>query len=300
MQWLDRTPQQQWPEFVRGDIGYGTQTWMLELESKGVRYLFKLRQSKKVKELIAFCELDSEWQRGLGKWQYFESQLQLSGWDCPRRVVIYRRAHTRKAQPKKPAMALEGTCAQQTEFTNLELVEDAALIYEYAVYVTDLERAASQVRGLYNPRGDNENCYDELKNHWGWGGFTLRDLARSELMANLVALIYNLWSVYIKLVDPLLAREAITSRPMYLMHPAKVSTHQSQRTLTIFCAHSEIRQIQERLEEAAQRLKNWAQLTAEQLKKANVWMRVITHILLNHHTIGARDSRAPPALTTAT
>ena len=77
---------------MRGDIGYGTQTWMLELESKGVRYLFKLRQSKKVKELIAFCELESEWQRGLGKWQYFESQLQLSGWDCPRRVVIYRRA----------------------------------------------------------------------------------------------------------------------------------------------------------------------------------------------------------------
>ena len=85
-----------------------------------------------------------------------------------------------------------------------------------------------------------------------------------------------------------------------LMHPAKVSTHQSQRTLTIFCAHSEIKQIQERLEEAAQRLKNWAQLTAEQLKKASVWMRVITHILLNHHTIGAGDSRAPPALTTAT
>ena len=152
---------------------------MLELESKGVRYLFKLRQSKKVKELIAFCELESEWQRGLRNWQYCESQLQLSGWDCPRRVVIYRRAHTRKAPPKKPAMALEGTCAQQTEFTNLELVEDAALTYEYAVYVTNLERDASQLRGLYNPRGDNENCYDELKNHWGWGGFTLRDLARS-------------------------------------------------------------------------------------------------------------------------
>ena len=80
-------------------------------------------------------------------------------------IVIYRRAHTRKAPPKNPAMALEGTCAQQTEFTNLELVEDAALTYEYAVYVTDLERDASQLRGLYNPRGDNENCYDELKNH---------------------------------------------------------------------------------------------------------------------------------------
>lgn len=41
------------------------------------------------------------------------------------------------------------------------------------------------------PRGDNENCYDELKNQWGWGGFTLKDLPRSELMARFIALIYN-------------------------------------------------------------------------------------------------------------
>lgn len=168
--------------------------------------------------------LDKDGHDGARKlFECFASQL--SGWDCPRRVVIYRRAHTRKAPPKKPDMALEGTCAQQAESINLELVEDAALTYEYAVYVTNLERDVSQLRGLYNPRGDNENCYDELKNQWGWGGFTLRNLARSELMANLVALIYNLWSVYIKLVDPLVAREAITFRPMYLMHPAKVSEH---------------------------------------------------------------------------
>ena len=98
---------------------------------------------------------------------------------------------------------------------------------------------ASQIRGLYNPRGDNENCYDELKNQWGWGGFTLKDLARSELMARLIALIYNWWSIHIKRVDPLVAREAITPRPMYLMHTAKASTHQNVRTLVIFCAHSQ-------------------------------------------------------------
>ena len=42
------------------------------------------------------------------------------------------------------------------------------------------------------------------------GGFTLKDLARSELMARFIALIYNWWSIYIKLVDEQVAREAIT------------------------------------------------------------------------------------------
>jgi hypothetical protein len=27
-----------------------------------------------------------------------------------------------------------------------------------------------------NPSADCENAFDELKNHWGWGGFTTHDL----------------------------------------------------------------------------------------------------------------------------
>jgi len=114
-----------------------------------------------------------------------------------------------------------------------------------------------------------------MKNQWGWGGFTLHDWARSELMAQLIALFYNWWCIYIKLVDPLVAREAITSRPMYLMQPAKAHTHQSKRKLVIFCAHSQAGDIRRNLEAAAERLKNWASLTAEQLQLASVWKRVI-------------------------
>ena len=40
-------------------------------------------------------------------------------------------------------------------------------------------------------RADAENCFDELKNLWGWGGFTSRKLAPSRLIANLIALFYN-------------------------------------------------------------------------------------------------------------
>ncbi len=38
---------------------------------------------------------------------------------------------------------------------------------------------------------------NELKNPWGWGGFTLSKLEPSRLMANLGALIYNWWSRYV-------------------------------------------------------------------------------------------------------
>ena len=50
---------------------------------------------------------------------------------------------------------------------------------------------------LYRERADAENVYDELKNQWGWNGFTTRKLAPCRLMANLVALVYNWWHLYV-------------------------------------------------------------------------------------------------------
>lgn len=244
---------------------------------------------------MRLTELQSEWEQGLGTWQYCESSLKLSGWDCERRVVIYRRAHHRKRAPIKAAASLPGSI-EQVELLPLEVIEEGALTYEYAVYVTTLTENASEIRPLYNPRGDNENCYDEMKNQWGWGGFTLKDLGRSELMARLIALIYNWWSIYTKIVDETVAREAMTSRPMLLMHTAKVSMHQSIATLTVFCAHAQAQRIKEMLETTSDRLNNWVSLTAEQLKTQSIWSRIIQHILLNHQTIGAGNNRAPPQI----
>lgn len=298
MEWLDRMPRRLWPEFARGDIGYGTQRWMEQLESRDLNYLFKLRQSPNVKKLVAWCELTSSWESLSGGWQCCESSLELTGWDRKRRVVLYRRRHKRKVRSKNKTMLLCGSC-EQLELLPLEVVGEGEIVYEYAIYVTTLTCPAGQIRAHYNPRGDNENCYDELKNQWGWGGFTLRDLPRSELMARFIALVYNWWSVYAKFVDPEVAREAVTSRPMYLMHAAKVHTHQSIRTLVVFCVHSQADRIRERLEQAAKRLKKWIRsATAEQLRKTSVWACVIAHILRHHQTIGAGNNRAPPALTT--
>lgn len=300
--WLKERPIQQRPEFVRGDISYGTQKWMQQLEGLGVAYLFRLKQTKGVKDLIGLIERDKDWTSSPSGWAYCESTLQLSGWDRSRRVVVYRRVHRRKA-PSKPQAALAALSApteqseqQQQQELPLELVDEELTYYEYAVYVTALNQPAGQIRAFYNPRGDNENGYDELKNQWGWCGFTLKNLNRSELMACLIALIYNWWSLYTKLVDEAIAREAITSRPMFLMHVAKASIHQSMRSLVIFCAHGRVHQIKEKLENAAHLLKQWAQLTAEQLKARCLWKRIVEHILSHHKSFRSENDRAPPMI----
>src|SRR6267378_1321246 len=47
--WLDRRPREQWPAFLRGDIAWGTERMMEECEKRGLAYLFKMRQTTKVK-----------------------------------------------------------------------------------------------------------------------------------------------------------------------------------------------------------------------------------------------------------
>ena len=43
-------------------------------------------------------------------------------------------------------------------------------------------------------RADCENAFDELKNQWGWGGFTTKDLKRSSMMEQMTALVYHWWA----------------------------------------------------------------------------------------------------------
>jgi hypothetical protein len=49
---LNRLPEESKPEFVRGDIDFGTDTVMRELEAIRQSYLFKLKKSKNVMKLI--------------------------------------------------------------------------------------------------------------------------------------------------------------------------------------------------------------------------------------------------------
>ena len=112
-------------------------------------------------------------------------------------------------------------------------------VWEYAALVTSLNQEILTLGQLYRGRGDCENAFDELKNQWGWGGVTTHDLKRCRLLAGSVALIFNWWSLFVRLADPDHRSEAITSRPLLMQAIARHTQHAGQVTLTISSTHGE-------------------------------------------------------------
>ncbi|GAA5484862.1 hypothetical protein Hsar01_04115 [Haloferula sargassicola] len=89
----------------------------------------------------------------------------------------------------------------------------------------------------YRDRADAENCFDELKNQWGWNGYTSRRLTSSRLMANLIALVYNWWSLYLRFYDAEHHREAIRTRPMLMSGVGRQVRSGGQRTVKVSVLH---------------------------------------------------------------
>ena len=78
------------PVLVRGDIGFGNERVMAEMEEIGQRYLFKLKQTPGVKRLIERLWRQGDWQ-GVGQgFDAVEGELRLAGWSGARRVVVLR------------------------------------------------------------------------------------------------------------------------------------------------------------------------------------------------------------------
>ncbi len=151
-----------------------------------------------------------------------------------------------------------------------------AAAHEYAVLVTSSDyeiRAAAQ---LYRDRADAENNFDELKNQWGWGGFTTHDLKRCRLMASVVALIYNRWNLCVRLANPHKHHEAITSRPLLLHGVATKTQHGGQTTLTITSQHAKQAAIQAVLTRLATFLASLTS-TAEHVTDPERLTRILRH-----------------------
>jgi len=70
-------------------------------------------------------------------------------------------------------------------------VQDNAQVWECTVLATNVTYDLAAIGQLYRDRCDCENGFDELKNQWGWGGFTTQDMHRSQVTARAVALVYN-------------------------------------------------------------------------------------------------------------
>ena len=118
---------------------------------------------------------------------------------------------------------------------------------------------------LYRQRADVENASDELKNQWGWGGFTTRDLLRCQIAARMVALVYNWWNLFVRCAQPERAREAITSRPLLLHAVGRVVQSGRQTVLRRTSHHAEAPEVQKLLTQLSAFLSGLLN-AAEQLK----------------------------------
>ncbi len=257
------------PKLVRGDAGMGGEPMFKALEDRGQNYLFKLRLTPNVKRYIEKLFWEQDWSEAGQGWEGRQGELQLSGWSRSRRVVVLRRA-------LQGEMLLSDESQALLAFVE---TEGAAKRYEYAVLVTDLNHEILTLAQLYRDRADSENTFDELKNQWGWGGFTTQDLARCRLCALAVALIYNWWSLFVRLGNPQARLEAITSRPFLLSAVAHRTAHGGAQHLTISSQHARADKAKILLTNIHGLLVRF-QRAAEQFKSQSVWQLVCEHILI--------------------
>ncbi|CDQ11727.1 transposase (fragment) [Acidithiobacillus ferrivorans] len=151
-------------------------------------------------------------------------------------------------------------------------------VYEYAVLVTDLTESILGIAQLYRDRADAENGFDEMKNQWGWGGYSTRDLARCRLSARAVGLIYNWWSWYTRLAFPESRREAITSRPLLLSAIGRSTKHAGQTQLYLTPMHAAQKKVERGIENIRRGLRAVRQ-TAERLLGHQPWDLLVRYIV---------------------
>jgi Transposase DDE domain group 1 len=284
--WLDALPKAERPALLRGDIAYGSEVVLREAEARDQPYLTKLRLTKNVKSLIKKLFRSTRWEDAGQGWEGLEDTLTLSGWSRARRVVVLRRKLTGE-------LLITGKDDDQEQFAFIEGDVPTAR-YEYAVLVTSTQHEILALAQLYRDRADAENNFDELKNQWGWGGFTTHDLARCRLMARMVALVYNWWTLFVRLANPHKHHEAITSRPLLLHGVATQTKHAGQTRLTITSTHAKQSAIQAVLTSLADFLSS-LKATAEQLTDAERLRAILTRAFAKFMlaTVG------PPAMPTS-
>lgn len=290
---LRRLSPEERPFVVRGDSAFGNATVMEELENLNQRYLFKLKQTAGVKRLITQVFRSPDWQDAGQGWQGQESTLKLAGWSKTRRVIVLRRRIQGEIVLERIPEITPDTPDQTP--TQLMLFDDDDLAYvrpwEYAVLITDLGYSIPVLAQLYRQRADCENGFDELKNQWGLSGFSTQDIARCELSARAVALVYNWWSWYARLAHPQSRLEAKTSRPLLLAAVGRMTQHAGQTHLVLTTMHAAGKTIQAMLRQIRAGL-NHVLTTAPQLKTGNR-MKVLIDYVMTRITAANATNGAP-------
>src|ERR1700730_7496665 len=130
----------------------------------------------------------------------------------------------------------------------------------------------------------------------GLGWVTTSDLNRCQIMAQLIALVYNWWTLYVRLADPDHHHEALTTRSLLLNAVARQTRRTGQTSLTVTTSHGRREQVQQALRGIA-RFFTWLKQTAEQLTPPERWALILTHALQKY--LRGRKLQPPPFLLPA-
>lgn len=243
--------------------------------------------SKGVRQLVERAMGAAEWEDAGQGWWGRKGELRLKGWSRQRTVVVLRRRLSNTVGVTLPTLEGQG---------ELFWVEARGPeMWEFAVLVTSLDLEVRSLAQLYRDRADSENTFDELKNQWGWAGFTTRDVARCQIMAQLTALVYDWWTLFVRLADPDRHREALTSRPLLLHSVARQTRHAGQTRLTVTACHGRRDWVIQALVRISQFFRELRE-TAEQLTATDRWMRILSRALVKY--LHGRQLRPPPRLAT--
>ena len=280
---LSFVPAAKQPGLVRGDVSFGNESVIGDCEAADVRYLFKTKRSKAVR--MAFRELLSEpdaWLDSSDGWQCAEREVRLDSWSHARRMVFARRPAEKMPKRKKNPPQRKFT---QLEFPGLELVEttdeDYADGYEWHALVTDLDMDARDILPLYRERGDCENIFDEMKNQWGWSGFSAHTLKQTALFAGMAVIAANLWNIFTRLGGDGVHHEAATTRPLLQSCIARLSQHARRGIVTIYTSMSEkARAIYHAISAFLSKIASASQLSIEERRHC-----IIAHAFREYGTI---------------
>jgi hypothetical protein len=233
----------------RGDLGLGHERICAWHEARTDRpyYLFRLKLTANVKRAIAAVPT-SAWQgpARLGVLQVAELTLRLPDWSRARRVVVGRRCLGEVSKD------VAGTFWDETK-------------HEFEAYVTSLSASevnAWQIIELYRQRADAENVFDELKHQWGLEGFCCRKRNATALAARLGLLVYNLWHLFLRLLEPSRHVESAGGRRWFLLIAARLVQSGRQKTLQVSVSGK----WWEQLCDGYERVCAWLAATAPQLK----------------------------------
>ena len=270
---LDRMGRDRWPRLLRGDSGWGNEAVMREAEQRDLTYLFRIRMTANVSRAMERAA-NGPWTDAGHGWQGQSIALRLVGWSRQRRVVLLRR----KLQG---TLAISGKDASGQQRLGFATVDARKQVWEYGALVTSADAEILTLGQMYRDRADCENDFDEFKNQWGWSGYTTRDRARCQLMARIIALVFNWWNLFTRLADPDQHREAITSRPLLLTAIGRQTQHAGRTTLHVSSPHGRhgwARQALTRIGAFFAGLRR----TAEQLSPLELWYEILSLAMVKY------------------